>query len=93
MGLARVLLDITAILLFIFVGIPLIVLLLGIMSPVWAGLYGIATHTLGPANPLTQLIYFLYQLSQYSHQYLLSGSTQGSTQGTTQGTAGGGSCV
>jgi hypothetical protein len=81
MGLARVLLDITALILFIFVGIPLIVMLMGFLAPIWYGMYEMTLHGLGPTNPLTQLMYFIYSLSQYAHTYMFSSNSSSNSSG------------
>jgi len=57
--------------LILIVGVPVLLFIMGLTAPLWEGIYNMALNTLGPNNPLTWIVYGIYQVAQLSNQYLV----------------------
>ncbi len=81
--------------LIIIVGIPLLLFIAGLMSPLWGALYQASLHAFGKDSTLTWITYEIYQFTLMSNKYVVhyvisGGGSSTSSGGSSSGGSGGG---
>lgn len=66
MGILRTALEVIGLFILLFVIMPIILALFGLMTGFWYGIYVATLHSLGPSNPLTVITYYVYELSKWA---------------------------
>lgn len=66
MGVLRTVAEAVGVLFFLLVIIPILIAILGLMSNFWLGIYKATDASLGPGNPVTQITYYIYELSKWA---------------------------
>ena len=88
MGVLRTALEVIGLFLLLFVALPILLALFGLMSGFWLGIYKATLASLGPNNPLTAITYYVYELSKWAsvvtqYGFHVSGNSGGGDGGTT----------
>ena len=85
MGVLRTALEVVGLFLLLFVVLPILLALFGLMGGFWLGIYKATLSSLGPNNPLTTFTYYIYELSRWASVVTQYGFHVSNTSGGVDG--------